>query len=39
MSAKEQIYELFLDGTLGNKTIDEILKILKIQKRDEKTSQ
>ena len=36
MNAKEQILERFLDGTLGNKTIDEILKILKIPYREKR---
>jgi len=36
LSAKEQISELFFDGTLGNKTIDEILKILKIPYREKR---
>lgn len=34
MSAKERIYECFLDGTLSNKNINEILKILSMPYRE-----
>ncbi len=34
MSAKERIYEKFLDGTLANKTVAEICKILSVPYRE-----